>query len=428
METIASMDRRQFLKSTAACAGAFAALTVPDMAFATVPGTRKKLIVIELAGGVDSFFTFAVPYNETAYRQLRPNIYLKRPGEAANRDVFGWGDVGGVIHLADTSGSNIPMGMHPNAVELASMFAARELQVYHTTNLHQWQGQVELSHFDEASRMYNGMNIRGASDQNRGWMNRLLGLFGGQTTSPGALAITNETALHPILRGDAAVGMINSGTGNNTNASMTDRLRTILGSQGIISNLLQQGLQNQNNIVSMLEGHNTSNFNSPVSGFLTQCGVAATLLTGNSTTAPSMAVLKLPGWDFHAMNFHAHSLVRTLSLGINTIVTTLKAAGMFQDTMIVVMSEFGRAVAQNTSGGTDHGTHQAALIITGNPALQFASASEGLVGTYNGLGSRNSMNHIMPTSNFMVTLRDRIGIHYGLSDAQKQLMMPLLSA
>ena len=50
---------------------------------------------------------------------------------------------------------------------------------------------------------------------------------------------------------------------------------------------------------------------------------------------------------------------------IKSFVKDLKANNRFEDVMLMTFSEFGRRVAQNASGGTDHGTANNMFFISG---------------------------------------------------------------
>jgi uncharacterized protein (DUF1501 family) len=50
---------------------------------------------------------------------------------------------------------------------------------------------------------------------------------------------------------------------------------------------------------------------------------------------------------------------------VKAFVKDLKANGRFDDVMLFTFSEFGRRVAQNASGGTDHGTANNMFLISG---------------------------------------------------------------
>src|SRR5690606_1987355 len=55
-----------------------------------------------------------------------------------------------------------------------------------------------------------------------------------------------------------------------------------------------------------------------------------------------------------------------LNAGLSTFTKDLKKSGRFQDVMIMTFSEFGRRVAENASGGTDHGAANNMFLISGS--------------------------------------------------------------
>ncbi|WP_181701594.1 DUF1501 domain-containing protein [Chthonobacter albigriseus] len=80
---------------------------------------------------------------------------------------------------------------------------------------------------------------------------------------------------------------------------------------------------------------------------------------------PRLAVLDLPGWDTHAAQ--ERTLARPLA-DLDTAVAALAEtlAPVWTSTVMAVVTEFGRTVALNAAGGTDHGTGTAAMILGGS--------------------------------------------------------------
>ena len=80
------------------------------------------------------------------------------------------------------------------------------------------------------------------------------------------------------------------------------------------------------------------------------------------------AVVQLTGWDTHQFagawnaGYLAH-LLQTLGVAVGAFVADV--SDMLDRVTIVVVSEFGRRVAENGSGGTDHGHGGVALVIGG---------------------------------------------------------------
>jgi uncharacterized protein (DUF1501 family) len=80
-----------------------------------------------------------------------------------------------------------------------------------------------------------------------------------------------------------------------------------------------------------------------------------------------IAVIGMGGWDTHANQGATKGrLARNLGLlasGLNEL--SLRLAPVWQDTVICVVTEFGRTVRINGSKGTDHGTAGAAILLGG---------------------------------------------------------------
>jgi uncharacterized protein (DUF1501 family) len=75
------------------------------------------------------------------------------------------------------------------------------------------------------------------------------------------------------------------------------------------------------------------------------------------------------GFDTHAGQSARHTtLLADLSVGIHRFLARVAAAGRADDVVVLTTSEFGRRVAENGSGGTDHG-NASALFLAGAPVV-----------------------------------------------------------
>jgi uncharacterized protein (DUF1501 family) len=84
-----------------------------------------------------------------------------------------------------------------------------------------------------------------------------------------------------------------------------------------------------------------------------------------SSVGLEAAVLSLGGWDTHLTEIKSiERPMYALASGLRTFVDAL--GDHIQRVTIVVLSEFGRRVAPNGAGGTDHGRASAALVLGGN--------------------------------------------------------------
>lgn len=89
----------------------------------------------------------------------------------------------------------------------------------------------------------------------------------------------------------------------------------------------------------------------------------------------------LRGWDTHQDNFNrVRDLSRTLDGGLSALIDDLQANGMWSDTLLVCMGDFGRTPRINDRGGRDHYPRVSSLLLGGgaiSPGVVGASSSDG---------------------------------------------------
>jgi len=92
------------------------------------------------------------------------------------------------------------------------------------------------------------------------------------------------------------------------------------------------------------------------------------------------------GYDTHTNQAGTHTrLLTELADALKAFVADLKAQGNFERVLIMTFSEFGRRVAENASGGTDHGA-AAPMLLLGN------RIKAGLLGRYPSLAPSDLLN------------------------------------
>jgi uncharacterized protein (DUF1501 family) len=75
----------------------------------------------------------------------------------------------------------------------------------------------------------------------------------------------------------------------------------------------------------------------------------------------------LSGFDTHVrQQDQQRRLLGDLSEGLAALAADLQKNNEWNNTRVLVFSEFGRRVAQNASNGTDHGTANNVLVLGGN--------------------------------------------------------------
>jgi uncharacterized protein (DUF1501 family) len=99
----------------------------------------------------------------------------------------------------------------------------------------------------------------------------------------------------------------------------------------------------------------------------TQLDVVAKLIKAGSTT--KVYHVSLGGFDNHAQEKDLHARLMTeLDSGVAGFFQAIKGDARGDGVVLMTYSEFGRRVAQNASGGTDHGT--AAPLFVAGPAVK----------------------------------------------------------
>ena len=90
----------------------------------------------------------------------------------------------------------------------------------------------------------------------------------------------------------------------------------------------------------------------------------AELMTAD--TATQIYYVSLGGFDTHAaQKSRQQRLLDQYAGGVKAFTDDLKSNGLFDDTLILTFSEFGRRVKQNASNGSDHGTANNVFLLGG---------------------------------------------------------------
>ncbi len=94
-----------------------------------------------------------------------------------------------------------------------------------------------------------------------------------------------------------------------------------------------------------------------------QCALAVEML--EQGLCHSVAIEDSSSWDSHNDISDQHDHFERLFDALNTMVADLEAADLFEDTLIVVLSEMTRTPVRNQDGGKDHWPSTSALLIGG---------------------------------------------------------------
>lgn len=340
------MRRRSFLEALALSP---LWLGLGTHAFAGQPAAAQqgkgRLIVVMLRGAIDGL-NVVVPWAEESYYDYRPSIALPSPDEEE-----------GVIDLDGF------FGLAPSLRVLQSFWKAGQLGFVHACGLK----NETRSHFEAQALIERG--LAGARPVEGGWMNRLQAELLAQNQEVSSVAVGDVVPL--ILQGTHPVYSLTPSLQPTVVASNLDLLREVgalyppdneLGKAYQEARLGRERLQD----ALLREGQMAANGAPPVDAF----GRDAVRLGAVMRNDPGirLGMMQVGGWDTHINQGGVHGVL-SVQLGrlAEGMVALAKALGpIYEHTVIVVVSEFGRTARENGTGGTDHG-HGNALWLLGGP-------------------------------------------------------------
>ena len=370
----------------------------------------RRLIVVFLRGAADGL-SIVVPHADPAYYQARPSIALGRPGSD-----------GGVLDLDGR------FGLHPALEPMMALWKAGKLGFVHASG----SPDATRSHFDAQDYMESATPGRKSTQD--GWLNRLLGALpapaGGRV--PATRAVSIGPVLPRIYAGNNQVANIASGAAA-TRPTQLDRpaisqaFDKLYSADDRISRAYQASQQSRREVMGSMEPNDieremtAANNGAPLpNGFPDDATRLATLMRNDARV--QLAFMAVGGWDTHANQGAASGQLanRLTPLGIGLSALASRLGPVFDDTAVVVLSEFGRTVHQNGNGGTDHGHGNVMWLLGGRiqggkvhgqwPGLEASALYEG--------------RDLAVTTDFRLVLAELLERHLLLPDARLAEVFP----
>ncbi len=263
-----------------------------------------------------------------------------------------------------------------------------------------------------------------------GWMNRLVATLPGTSTPSRLLSV--GPVMPRVVSGRAAAMNLPNGAAA-TRADVLDRpvvgsaFDSLYASHPRFGRAYQDGRSAHKDVMeaSMKNEMQDADNGAPLpNGFPNDAARLAKLMRNDERF--QLAFVALGGWDTHAnqgaANGQLANRLTPLGAGLATLVQHL--GPMFEDTTIVVMSEFGRTARQNGNGGTDHGHGNVMWLLGGG-------VNGGKVhGDWPGLGAQALYEgrDLAVTTDFRSVLAQIGERHLRLTDKQLQILFPSLPA
>ncbi len=324
------MNRRNFLQLST---------LLPTLGFAPAlfanPGMDNPplLIMIELKGGNDGLNTL-IPVGNNDYYHMRPTLGIRANEAVSLGDGF-------AMHSALK-----PLQQHWQSGDMAWIHGLG----YENPN---------RSHFRSIEIWESGSDAD--EDDTQGWIAKLYpdaertlnGMVVGSDHGP-----LDESAFSTLIMDDA-----------RSFIRLTKRLREVrvettnpaLAHVLDVQNNVQQ---NSQRVIDILQTASSSGVEFPNTKFGQRLEQAAHLI--NNGLGAGVYKIELSGFDTHQNQKNRHNALLTqLAGGLDAFTQALQESGQWDNTLIMTYSEFGRRVAENKSGGTDHGTAAAHMVMGG---------------------------------------------------------------
>jgi uncharacterized protein (DUF1501 family) len=305
---------------------------------------RKTLVCIFQRGAMDGLMAIT-PFTDSYLQAARPTLFMSAAKNPNGKS------------LIDLDGK---FGMHPSMGAFESVFKEGRLAVVHGIG----SPNQTRSHFDAQDYMESGTPFNKGTAS--GWLNRAVGLLGHDAATP-FQAVSLTSSLPRSFYGDnpsVAISNLNDFAlqmkGNPMGVNIAAKSFEDLYDQ-TTSNLLKDAGKESFEAMKMLKKVNTKSYktensavypNSALGNALKQIAQLIKLDLGLE-----VAFAESGGWDTH---FNQGTENGIFARNVNDLSESMMAfwtdlGTMQDDVTVMTMTEFGRTVKQNGTGGTDHG-------------------------------------------------------------------------
>ncbi len=336
------MKRRDFLIGCGAGAALVASSNWRLLASPLYPliptDNDHTFVLIFLRGGSDGLQLLA-PFSDAHYQDARPNSLKLMDNEG---------------YRIDQQYQNTGFSFHPEAGDLKELYDNGDMAIIHACGLM----NGTRSHFDAQDLIERGLNDNASVHD--GWMARYLKSIDSPSLIPGVSASGN---LAEAFRGYSKASSIKNLAKYNLAEGLRvpELIKTMYSGDPIMGNAALQTIETINYIQSNLSKSQRNELKKGLPGYPTDW--ASKKLSRSLQTVAQLikmdAGVKMinvdyGGWDTHERQANVFpNLVKGLSRSIGAFYNDIQDRK--DKVTVLVMSEFGRRVRANKSGGTDHG-------------------------------------------------------------------------
>jgi uncharacterized protein (DUF1501 family) len=360
---------------------------------ARAEGRDPRLLTIVLRGALDGLAAVA-PVGDPDWIALRGDKGLALDGKTPALPL------------------NSFFALNPAMPNLHRMYKAGTATIVHAAAT----SYRERSHFDGQDVLESGLGKPGATDT--GWLNRaLVALQPAGRAGRGRDAFAIGPIAPLVVRGPAPVL---SWTPRRLPPATEDTMTRLLDLYRHTDPALARVLEERTGLATIARAGGMDDQQPRAAGagqvkayFAESAGTAAKFLA--RADGPRIGALAFDGWDTHAdegaMNGRLATLLGALDGAFAAIETEMRDA--WRETVVAVVTEFGRTARINGTEGTDHGTATVALLAGGAlkggrvvadwPGLKVANLHEG--------------RDLKPTTDVRAVLKGVLKDHLRVDDA-----------
>lgn len=332
------MDRRRFLRATGLVS---TSLFLPRIVKAMPTGlgpVGRRLVVVQLTGGNDGLNT-VVPFRDDTYHRERSGIAIP---------------AGKVLRLSDE------LGLHPACLGLKRLFDNGMVRVINGVGY----PAPDRSHF----RSMDIWHTASGSERylSTGWLGRYLD--------------ANGAAPHGIIELSGQLSLANKGA-RRKGLAFRDPAQFHAATREPYFARLNHGEASAHQELNYLYATVAGTFQSadvvaarwrqapdagtwPKGPLSRQLRTVARLIRSGLDTR--VYYTGLPGFDTHVQQpGKHHRMLAEVGDALGAFMDDMRRAGLAEEVVVMVFSEFGRRVRQNRNQGTDHGTAGPVMLIGG---------------------------------------------------------------
>ncbi|MEO8155248.1 MAG: DUF1501 domain-containing protein [Rhizobacter sp.] len=385
------MQRRAFLHNSLA---GTAALAASGRLFAA-PAGGSRLLLVFLRGGYDAM-SLLVPTASSYYREVRPNIAIPLAKDG----------VRGALPLT------AEWGLHP-ALETSLYPLVQKRQAcfvpFAGTN------DLSRSHFETQDTIELGQADSGRRDFGSGFMNRLAASLQGHD----AIAFTDQLPL--VLRGSVNVANVSLKSVPKPSDARLRQALTAMYQAHPLESRVTEAFEVRDEIAKDMAGEMEAASRNAIDakGFELEARRIARLMRERY----ALGFVDVGGWDTHvgqgAATGYLASRLDELGRGLAAFADEIGEAA-WRNTVVVVVSEFGRTMRENGNRGTDHGHGSVYWVLGGG------LAASSVAGTQQTIEARTMFqNRDLPVLNeYRAVLGGLLMRQFSLSSAMLEQIFP----